>query len=359
MSSLRVQKYDKTLTATTTDTQYHVIDDSRLDLDEKSENYSELVSSLNGQIINSLHKGNWIFLDKRQLNNYHSGDTSPVNNNTVDHNKNIKNNSSTESVKFHLADIQTRVSEKLEQSLKNQSIRSFVSDTQKLQDLSDFFLENLFRTNEASASAEFKKEDQSFSNSARSLTSSSCHSERSIARLNCLTLFDDESKANVNLIDLSDVNMFITESKENLGSAVESTLDEIFSHVESEDGDDGVTELIDSMVKSVEDKVSIEKEIYKLLVELVNEIEMRYVVGVVVEDTCASVEKCDSMVKEIESSVESIEVSKEPDDKVEIQKEVIITEVKDNLEEIEKDKRQLKNSSFSSSLSKIIKGKRF
>ena len=120
---------------------------------KKSEHYNDLISSLNGQIINSLHNGNWIFLNKRHTahptdESYLAGgcqeDLIDCHNIIIDPQPS-SNNKQQQSMQSHLAEIQTRVSEKLEQSLKNQSIRSFVSDTQKLQDLSDFFLDNLFR----------------------------------------------------------------------------------------------------------------------------------------------------------------------------------------------------------------------
>ena len=64
-------------------------------------NYSDLISCLNGQIINSLHKGNWIFLNKR-----HSF-TSPISPSSHDSNtfKNIHINK--QIVKSHLTEIQS------------------------------------------------------------------------------------------------------------------------------------------------------------------------------------------------------------------------------------------------------------
>ncbi len=375
MSSLRIQKYEETLLA---DDQCHAIKDSHLDSDEtKSEHYKNLVSSLNGQIINSLHNGNWIFLNKRQLNNYHTIDNSAENtviepDNINDPSTNtVTNSNSQNKMNSHLADIQTRVSEKLEQSLKNQSIRSFVSDTQKLKDLSDFFLENLFRLNETTAAPAPRKEDQSFSASIRSLTSSSCHSERSVAHLNCLTCFDDESKASENLIDLSDVNMFASGLKDDsdLGSLVQSTLDEVCSRVVSEDDDDDdevsmggddVPDLVNSMLQSVDEEASIEKEVYGILLELVREIEIRFAVEEALEASCANVEACEAMIGKITASVQSEETCENNDivvdEEVEKEKEVLKVEVEDDLEE---DKCQLNNSKFSTSLNKIVKGKRF
>ena len=72
-------------------------------LKEPAENFTDLISSLNGQIVNSLHNGNWIFLNKN------------VPSSCSARNNNSDNNSLTNYItmqKAYLSDIQRTVSEK-------------------------------------------------------------------------------------------------------------------------------------------------------------------------------------------------------------------------------------------------------
>lgn len=166
-------------------------------VDLTTNNYSDLISCLNGQIINSLHKGNWIFLNKG-----HSF-SSPISpgSNEANSLKNIQN--SKQIVKSHLNEIQSRVSEQL----VNQSKLSLLS-SDNIKNESNFFLSHLFQMNTTSnEDIDIKRdfsEDSALCASARSLTSSSCHSERSIAHLNCLTCYEDDPKPFEGLFQVDD-----------------------------------------------------------------------------------------------------------------------------------------------------------
>lgn len=341
--------------------------------DKKSEHYNDLINSLNGQLINSLHKGNWIFLNKRQC--------APLNLDEELTNRNISTPGNKHHIKSHLDDIQTRVAEKLEQSLKNQSIRSFTSDTNKLRDYSDFFLDNLFSPNENQIEQTYDKlahqkkdsiNSTMISASARSLTSSSCHSERSIAHLNCLTFETDVLKVSpiCDSIELNDVNLYATiedefdtvpkfeslkiELQEEVmdsselsdEDSIRSVMSFMCGQVEKEQmcADTEVADLLSSMVGTVEHEINMERDIYKLLVDLVNEIEIKCSVENEVDASCEYVESFQSLMDTFE----------------EINKPVNVDQVVEHVEDVvekEDEDITLKNTSLSNGLNKIVKSK--
>lgn len=325
------------------------------------ENFSDLISSLNGQIVNSLHNGNWIFLNKRQTPALCSNQISPNRNNTTS--TNLDNNSLTNYIttqKAYLNDIQRSVSEKLEKhtNLNKASYKSSSSESdQESNDMSlDLDLTDLFEQSTVpilikssiarDATTNSANNSTIISASVRSLTSSSCHSVRSLAHLNCLTCFEAtdalKKMSNPNLIDLSEVNMYSEEEEveeeadaDDTGSYQEALTMRMTSMTELEICDkpvidrdslenivdkcepiDTVTSeksvvvgdgdllrgLVESMMTIVEADVSIEREILGILMEIVRGIEVKMAVCEVIEDNCENVEIVHSMITNFDAS---------------------------------------------------------
>lgn len=337
-----------------------------------AENFSDLISSLNGQIVNSLHNGNWIFLNKRQAPAPSCNQISPNKNNTTS--TNLDNNSLTNYIttqKAYLNDIQRSVSEKLEKhtNLNRASFKSLSSESDHESndmnvdlDLTDLFEQPtvpiLIKSSIArDATTNSANNSTIISASVRSLTSSSCHSVRSLAHLNCLTCFEAtdalNKMSNPNLIDLSEVNMYseeeeVEEEADDTGcyqealtvpmtsmteleicdkpvcidrDSLENMLDkcESIDSVTSEKsvvvvGDGDILRgLVESMVTIVEADVSIEREIFGILMEIVRGIEVKMAVREVIEDNCENVEIVHSMMTNFDVSgvEESVDVTEQ------------------------------------------------
>ena len=214
----------------------------------KEVTYTEVISRHNGQIINSLHNENWIFLNKKPSSGHslNEGACKPK-------------------TKFTGGSI------------------------------SDFSIENLFQMNSAVS------QQQQGELLGHSLTSSSCHSERSVARLNCFSC-EEEQQVNrfsdlfcQDSLEISKGNEVeetfsstsydsdecgvttkphLVEADFELDQSVKSCLLEILDNIESEALlEKELDELIDTMLDNIEQNHHVDEHTCKLMQEILNKIE--------------------------------------------------------------------------------------
>ncbi len=142
-------------------------DQNRSDLTSKFEsvcNKKEDLFCASDQTLTSIHDDNWIFLDRKPSSSSSASNCSSI----------YKNSSQNLA---HLDDTND-LSNEFFFTKQNESIQA--------------------SSTSSSASSFFNEAD-----TIKSLTNSSCHSERSVARLNCLTLFEENSNETHQLVEIS------------------------------------------------------------------------------------------------------------------------------------------------------------
>ena len=208
--------------------------------------YTEVVSQHKDQIINSLHNENWIFLNKNSVSGH-------------SHNEAV---------------------------CKPKT--KFAGDS-----ISDFSIENLFQMNSAVT------QHQQGELLGHSLASSSCHSERSVARVNCFSCEEQINRSNdlffQNSLEISKGNgveetfpstsndsneceivtkTHLIEADFELNYSVKSCLLEIIDNIEIEALlEKELNELVVTMLDTIEHSHQVDEQTSKLMQDILNKIE--------------------------------------------------------------------------------------
>ena len=145
------------------------------------------------------------------------------------------------------------------------------------------------------------------------------HVRKQLISISILSIFEGaDAKNNSDLLDLSEVNIFSTISNDGneeedcdslIGLAAPfSSAAELVSCHQTDVcvTDANITDLVGSMVTMVEAEIDIEREIYGLLLEIVNRIEIDMAVREVLDANCQSVELVQDMLGKVDTVAEMV-----------------------------------------------------